>query len=309
MPGAFHVTESSRIARPATAEVLRCGISIKPMSQKGHLRHFECPLEVSAVPPIATKNGEPLKRRRANGNNFSNRFPQIVAALTVLPVRSCLIDGEAIVCNESGLAVFDLIRGYRHDAAAVLCAFDLLNLDGQDLRRTPIETRKRILGKLLNHPREGIAFNEHCTGDGAIIFKHARALGCEGIVSKRRGSSYRSGRTDHWVASTISSRDNPERTRRRDGRQEDADFVTGRVPAVAQGVGQDRDSSALLNHQRPLPEPIEVAPAPGEPQSPDHFLDHAEVATLDASPRRSTSASMPANVVVTQASTSPVPTN
>ena len=76
------------------------------------------------------------------GNDFSSRFPQIVAALTVLPVRSCLIDGEAVVCNESGLAVFDLIRGYRHDAAAVLCAFDLLDLDGEDLRRTPIETRK-----------------------------------------------------------------------------------------------------------------------------------------------------------------------
>jgi ATP-dependent DNA ligase len=46
----------------------------------------------------------------------------------VLPVRSCLIDGEAVVCDENGLAVFDLIRGYRHDAAAVLCAFDLLEL-------------------------------------------------------------------------------------------------------------------------------------------------------------------------------------
>jgi bifunctional non-homologous end joining protein LigD len=87
------------------------------------------------------------------GNDFSHRFPQIVAALTVLSVRSCLIDGEAVVCNESGLAVFDLIRGYRHDAAAVLCAFDLLELDGEDLRRTPIEERKRILAKLLGHPR------------------------------------------------------------------------------------------------------------------------------------------------------------
>ena len=99
------------------------------------------------------------------GNNFSNRFPQIVAALIVLPVGSCLIDGEAVVCDESGLAVFDLIRGYRHDAAAVLCAFDLLELDGEDLRRTPIEERKRILPKLLNHPREGIAFNARYTGD------------------------------------------------------------------------------------------------------------------------------------------------
>jgi bifunctional non-homologous end joining protein LigD len=117
----------------------------------------------------------------------------------VLPVRSCLIDGEAVVCNERGLAVFDLIGGYRHDAAAVLCAFDPLELDGEDLRRTPTEERRRTLAKLLIHPHEGIAFNEHYTGDGAIIFKHACALGCEGIVSKRLGSPYRSGRTDHWV--------------------------------------------------------------------------------------------------------------
>jgi bifunctional non-homologous end joining protein LigD len=119
--------------------------------------------------------------------------------LTVLPVRSCLIDGEAVVCDESGLVVFDLIRGYRHDAAAVLCAFDLLELDGEDLRHTPIEERKGMLAKLLSHPHGGIAFNEHHTGEGAIIFKHACALGCEGIVSKRLGSSYRSGRADCWV--------------------------------------------------------------------------------------------------------------
>jgi hypothetical protein len=64
----------------------------RAMSVLGHLGHFERPLEMSAMRPIATKNGEPLKRRRANRNNFSNRFPQIVAARTVLSVRSCLID-------------------------------------------------------------------------------------------------------------------------------------------------------------------------------------------------------------------------
>jgi hypothetical protein len=68
-------------------------------SALGHLRHFERPLEMSAMRPIATKNGEPLKRRRANGNNFSNRFPQIVAALTVLPVRSS--QGRRLFCRFS----------------------------------------------------------------------------------------------------------------------------------------------------------------------------------------------------------------
>ena len=58
---------------------------------------------------------------------------------------------------------------------------------------------KHILANLLGHPHEGIAFNEHYTGDGAIIYKHACALGCEGIVSKQLGSPYRSGRVDCWV--------------------------------------------------------------------------------------------------------------
>ena len=148
---------------------------------------------------MAQHTGGRVRLLTRKGTNFSNRFPQIVAAVTLLPVRSCLLDGEAVVCDENGLAVFDLIRGYRHDTAAVLCAFDLLELDGEDLRRMPIEERKGTLAKLLSHPHEGIAFNQHNTGDGAIIFKHACALGCEGIVSKRLGSSYRSGRADCWV--------------------------------------------------------------------------------------------------------------
>ena len=81
----------------------------------------------------------------------------------------------------------------------MLCAFDLLEVDDDDLRRRPVEERKGILAKLLSHPDEGIAFNEHYEGDGAIIYKNACALGCEGIVSKRLGSPYRSGRADCWV--------------------------------------------------------------------------------------------------------------
>src|SRR6184192_2541419 len=62
------------------------------------------------------------------GNDFSSRFPVIATAVSKLRVRSCLIDGEAIVCDKNGLAVFDLIRGYGSKASAVLCAFDLLAL-------------------------------------------------------------------------------------------------------------------------------------------------------------------------------------
>jgi ATP-dependent DNA ligase len=67
------------------------------------------------------------------------------------------------------------------------------------MRSAPTGERKTALAKLLRRPPDGIAFNEHYTGDGAIIFKHACVLGCEGIVSKRLGSPHRSGRSANWV--------------------------------------------------------------------------------------------------------------
>jgi bifunctional non-homologous end joining protein LigD len=133
------------------------------------------------------------------GNDFSSRFPFIAMAVAKLPLRSCLIDGEAIVCDDNGLAVFDLIHRHGALASAVLCAFDLLELDGRDLRREAIEDRKRLLGKLLRGSHLSIVLNEHFTEDGEIVFREACKLGCEGIVSKRLGSPYRSGRSAHWV--------------------------------------------------------------------------------------------------------------
>jgi bifunctional non-homologous end joining protein LigD len=134
-----------------------------------------------------------------NGNDFTHRFPFIEMAVKSLPVRSCLIDGEAIVCDQHGLAVFELIRGHRAIASAVHCAFDLLELDGQDLRREPIEERKALLAELLDGSHSSLVLNEHFEEDGAIVYREACKLGCEGIVSKRLSSPYRSGRLPHWV--------------------------------------------------------------------------------------------------------------
>jgi bifunctional non-homologous end joining protein LigD len=114
-------------------------------------------------------------------------------------VRSCFIDGEAIVVDERGLSAFDLLRSWRHDHAAVLCAFDLIELDGKDLRSVPIEERKRVMADVLRRERDGIVLNIHYDCEGATVFEHACKFGCEGIVSKRLGSTYRSGRSSHWV--------------------------------------------------------------------------------------------------------------
>src|SRR5947208_15858425 len=114
------------------------------------------------------------------GNEFSSRFPFVAMAVGKLPVGSCLIDGEAIVCDENGLAVFDLIR--RHGAldSAVLSAFDLLELDGQDLRRHPIEKRKDITAELLRGSNISIVLNEHFEEDGAVCIAKPASLVARG---------------------------------------------------------------------------------------------------------------------------------
>ena len=138
---------------------------------------------------LARRDSAGVQLTTRNGNDFTHRFPFIAMAVSKLPVRSCLIDGEAIVCDKSGLAVFDLIRGHGSNASAVHCAFDLLELDGKDLRRRPIEERKVLLTELLHGSNLSLVLNEHFEEDGEIVFREACKLGCEGIVSKRLGQS------------------------------------------------------------------------------------------------------------------------
>jgi hypothetical protein len=113
-----------------------------------------------------------------------------------LPARqSWPTDGEAVCCEESGVPSFELLRYRHHDGAVFLYAFDLLELDGRDMRSAPLEKRRAALAKILRPVKHGVHLSDHFEADGPIVFRHACALGVEGIVSKRNGSPYRSGRT------------------------------------------------------------------------------------------------------------------
>jgi bifunctional non-homologous end joining protein LigD len=133
-----------------------------------------------------------------NGHDWASRYPLIVRAVNKLKVRSCLIDGEAVCCNEHGVASFNKLRHRSHDPEVFLVAFDLLELDGQDLRREPLEVRKRTLASLLRASLPGVQ-RAHLVHPGDDVFQHACKMGLEGIVSKRLGSRYRSGRTSDWL--------------------------------------------------------------------------------------------------------------
>jgi len=87
----------------------------------------------------------------------------------------------------------------RHDESIFLYAFDLIELNADDLRRDPLEARNVTLEMILAKAGPGIRFNEHMEGDGETVFRHACKLGLEGIVSKRKDSAYRSGRSPDWL--------------------------------------------------------------------------------------------------------------
>ena len=164
--------------------------------------HFRGPRH---VPSAATSQYGVWRRRAsdahhyASGRNLRNKAQVALAAAAIeaLPVRSSVVDGEAIVCDDSGLAVFDLIRGHGPLATAVHCAFDLLELDGEDLRRQPIEDRKRRLATLLRGAHSTIVLNEHLrvtarSYSGTPASSAAR-------VSCRSGSGRRTSRADRRI--------------------------------------------------------------------------------------------------------------
>jgi bifunctional non-homologous end joining protein LigD len=104
-----------------------------------------------------------------------------------------------VCCNEHGVSSFDKLRHRSHDPEVILVAFDLLELDGNDLRQEPLEVRKQTLASLLRGSVPGVQFNPHLMHPDDIVFEHACKRGLEGIVSKRLGSTYRSGRSPDWL--------------------------------------------------------------------------------------------------------------
>jgi bifunctional non-homologous end joining protein LigD len=137
-----------------------------------------------------------------SGLDWTKRFPTIAADLARLPATRLIIDGELISAGEDGMANFsalqdDLKQG-RYDRM-VFYAFDLLHSDDVDLRPAPLLERKDALGALLaDAPLLRILLSEHFD-DGLALFERAKAIGLEGVVSKRGDLPYRIGRGESWI--------------------------------------------------------------------------------------------------------------
>ena len=145
---------------------------------------------------------------------WSKRYPRIIeSASTIKGVA--ILDAEPVCLDSEGVPNFEALHSKVNDENATALAFDLLSLNGDDLRKLPFSERKAALKKVLDRTRRGIQYVEHTEGDGAEIFAAVCRLGLEGVVSKRISAPYRSGPTKTWLK--IKNPKSPAATRAADG--------------------------------------------------------------------------------------------
>src|SRR3954466_4102315 len=148
---------------------------------------------------IARKDGDRVQLWSRHGRSRTADFGTIVAAIRSLKVRSAVLDGEAVAHCEKGLPDFHRTLSSAGQQEACLLAFDLLAVDGEDLRLLPLLARRSRLQAVLADAPHGLLFSEHMDGEhGEAMFRHACAMGLEGIVSKKITAPYLSGRRSCW---------------------------------------------------------------------------------------------------------------
>jgi bifunctional non-homologous end joining protein LigD len=135
--------------------------------------------------------------------NWAGRLPEIAAAIRALRVKSAWLDGELVALRPDGVSDFGSLQtAFRRKQTGQLVyyAFDLLHLDGRDLRPAPLVERKVILHRLLKgRPSSRLQYVDHVEGNGPEFFEQCRRMGLEGAVSKRADAPYLSGRSNSWL--------------------------------------------------------------------------------------------------------------
>ena len=190
--------------------------SIEPMLATLAEKPFDSPdwlfeLKMDGIRALVVKDGEKFEMRTRNDRPLTQRFPTLAAALKELPGDSVVLDGEIVALDSEGHSHFELIQPRIHLSRArdiaeaderipvYFYAFDLLYLNGYDLRRFPLEQRKAVLRKLIPGNGGWIRFNDHIEGRGIDFFKVVSKRGLEGIVAKHRESAYQETRSRYWI--------------------------------------------------------------------------------------------------------------
>jgi bifunctional non-homologous end joining protein LigD len=150
----------------------------------------------------ARKNGSQVQLLTRTGLDWTHRMRSLAAAVATLPAQTALLDGEVAVLGPDGNTSFAALQAaFQNHGKGDLTyfIFDILHLNGHNLRVLPLIGRKTILGKLLENAHDSIRLSEHLDSDGAAVFRGACELHAEGIISKRADTAYTSGRTSAWL--------------------------------------------------------------------------------------------------------------
>ena len=158
------------------------------------------------------RDGDRVRLITKGGYNWTERYPWIVEAALKNRNKQFVIDGEAVVLGVDSIADFAALHSRKHEDEVQLYAFDILALDGDDLRGLPLSMRKTNLARLLARRPDGIFVAPFEEGEiGPDLFQAACRMGLEGLVWKRRDRPYQAGRSKHWVK--VKNRQHPAMSR------------------------------------------------------------------------------------------------
>ena len=161
------------------------------------------------------RDGDRVRLITRNGYDWTGRYPWIEESALKNRMKQFVIDGEAVILGVDGIADFNALHSRQHDDEVQLYAFDILTLDGEDLRPLPLSLRKTNLARLLARRPDGIFVAPFEQGEiGPDLFRAACNMGLEGMVSKRRDRPYRGGRSPDWVK--VKNRKHPAMERVKD---------------------------------------------------------------------------------------------
>ena len=219
----------------SSLELMLAKVSDAPFSRKGWI--FE--LKYDGYRMVAGVDHRRPYLRYRNGGEVTDVYPEFLPALRSLPYESLVLDGEVVVLGDDGRPDFGRLAHCARlsresdilpaaiEHPATYFVFDLLEIDGHDLRGLPLEQRKQFLARVI--PARGpVRFAEHIEQQGAEMFEQVREMGLEGVMAKKANAAYRGGRSDHWLKMRV------DRT---------ADFV---IAGRALGKGSRGPLGALL---------------------------------------------------------------
>ncbi|MBB4638656.1 DNA ligase D [Longimicrobium terrae] len=152
---------------------------------------------------VAHVRGGKARLITRNGNDWTSKFPEMATALSALPVRDAVLDGELVVLSPDGRTSFQALQNVLNSGRTselVFYAFDLMHRDGMNLRGASLLSRKEALRELLAGDSAGpVRYSDHIVGNGAVFYQQACGMGLEGIISKRADSPYATRRTRDWL--------------------------------------------------------------------------------------------------------------